>query len=136
MGHLAQLRRREKELLAQKIKLVVVTFEATDLASAYLEAAESQGAEISWPLLLDEKRELYYAYGMLSADFWDIWGPRTWWAYLKEILKGKWPKKSSGDVSQRGGDVLIDPDGVIRLHHVGVGPGDRPELDRILELVS
>lgn len=76
-----------------------------------------------WPLLVDEKRELYRGYGMLAASFWDIWGPKNWWAYLKDVLYGQKLQRSQGDSSQRGGDVLIDPTGMVRLHHVGEGPG-------------
>lgn len=109
---------------------MVVTFEAGFLAKAYV-----ADTGLTWPLLVDEKREHYRAYGMLQAGFWDIWGPKTWWAYLKEILHGRLPKKSAGDINQRGGDVLIDPRGVVRLHHVGAGPADRPLPEDILRRV-
>jgi hypothetical protein len=64
-----------------------------------------------------------------------VWGPRTWWAYLKAILHGDRPRKSEGDIYQRGGDVLVDPEGIVRLHHVGKGPADRPSVDEILARV-
>ncbi|GAB4336721.1 MAG: hypothetical protein Kow0089_07340 [Desulfobulbaceae bacterium] len=108
-------------------RIVVVTFEAGYFAQQYV-----RETGIDWPLLVDEKRELYREYGMLHASFWDIWGPKTWWAYLKEILAGHAPAKSHGDISQRGGDILIDPMGIVRLHHVGNGPADRPPVERIL----
>jgi len=73
---------------------------------------------------------------MLSASFLDIWGPRSWWAYLKEILKGRLPKTSHGDIYQRGGDLLIDPDGIVHLHHVGAGPADRPAVETILQKIT
>lgn len=129
-GHVLQLRQFEKSLSEFKVKVVVVTFEAGFLARNYAEETK-----LKWPLLVDENRELYKAYGMLSASFWDIWGPRTWWAYLKEILHGRLPKKSTGDISQRGGDVLIDPHGIVRLHHVGQGPSDRPSPETILQII-
>jgi hypothetical protein len=121
------LRRYEADLERREVKVVVVTFEAGFLARAYV-----QDTGLRWPLLIDTQRELYRAYGMLEADFWDIWGPRTWWAYLREIARGRLPKKSGGDISQRGGDVLVDPDGIVQLHHVGRGPGDRPSARSIL----
>ncbi len=109
----------------------MVTFEAGYFAKQYV-----QETGISWPLLIDERRELYASYGMLEASFWDIWGPKTWWAYFKELLAGNLPGKSAGDVSQRGGDVLIDPDGIVRFHHIGIGPADRPSIESILEHVK
>ena len=72
---------------------------------------------------------------MLSASFWDVWGPKTWWALLKEIVKGKKLIKSEGDIYQRGGDVLIGPDGTVYLHQIGVGPGDRPTVEALLNKI-
>ena len=110
------------------MRVAVVTFEAGHFARQYI--AETG---LSWPVLVDEQRELYHAYGMLAASFWDIWGPKTWWAYLKAIFHGQKLQKSHGDISQRGGDVLIDPNGVVRLLHVGEGPADRPPVASILQ---
>jgi len=124
------LRDREEEFTKRNVRIVVVTFEHGFLAQSYVE-----DTSLSWPLLVDATRETYRAYGMLSASFWDIWGPRTWWAYLKEILKGQRMEKSGGDISQRGGDVLIDPSGIVALHHVGAGPADRPPVASILERI-
>ena len=124
------MRDREEEFRRRKVRIVVVTFENDFLARIYVEETG-----LSWPLLVDDTRETYRAYGMLSASFWDLWGPRTWWVYLKEILKGKRLKKSEGDISQRGGDVLIDPAGIVALHHVGAGPADRPAVKSILKRI-
>jgi len=124
------LQQYEDELDRRDAKVIVVTFEAGFLARAYIE-----DTGLRWPLLIDTTRELYRAYGMLEAGFWDIWGPGTWWAYLKEFAHGRLPKKSEGDISQRGGDVLVDPAGIVRLHHVGQGPGDRPSARSILAAV-
>ena len=123
---------REKEILLKEnnIQVAVVTFEADYFARQYV-----QETRINWPLLIDNKRELYTEYGMLDASFWDIWGPKTWWAYCKEIFAGHMPRSSTGDISQRGGDVLIDPNGNVVLHHVGTGPSDRPSVESIIAVV-
>ena len=112
------------------MKIAVVTFENDFFARGYV--AETS---LTWPLLVDDTRETYRKNGMLSASFWDIWGPKTWWAYLKEVIKGEKLRKSEGDVYQRGGDVLIDPNGIVSLHHIGVGPADRPAIETILSKV-
>jgi len=125
------LREKEKLLKEHNVQVAVVTFEAGYFAKQYV-----QETGIDWPLLIDEKRELYGSYGMLKASFWDIWGPKTWWAYFKELLAGHLPKSSAGDISQRGGDVLVDPDGTVQLHHVGSGPTDRPSVESILAYVQ
>lgn len=73
---------------------------------------------------------------MDEASFLDIWGPKTWLAYIKAIIKGQKLKKSDADIRQRGGDVLIDPEGIVRMHHVGAGPGDRPGVEMILMILK
>ena len=96
------------------MKLAVVTFEKDFFARSYV--AETA---LTWPLLVDDTRETYRNYGMLSASFWDIWGPKKWWAFY-----------------QRGGDVLIDLNGIVSLHHVGAGPdASRPECLETLRCV-
>ena len=109
----------------------MVTFAHDFLARGYV--AETA---LKWPLLIDSDRQVYRSYGMLTASFWDIWGPRTWLVYARELLKGQKLEKSEDDIYQRGGDVLIDPQGIVRLHHVGSGPADRPAVDLILNKIS
>ncbi|MBW2254313.1 MAG: AhpC/TSA family protein [Deltaproteobacteria bacterium] len=125
------MRHIEKTLDAYDVKVAVVTFEAGFLARAYV-----QETGLQWPLLVDTDRTLYHAYDMLNASFWDVWGPKTLWAYAKELLGGAKLVKSDGDISQRGGDVLIDPESIVRLHHVGDGPADRPPVAKLLEVIE
>ena len=124
------MREHEAELTELSVKVAVVTFEAGFLARQYIEESG-----LIWPLLIDENRALYRGYGMHSASFWDIWGVKTWLAYARSIMAGQKLQQSHGDVSQRGGDVLIDPGGMVRLHHVGEGPADRPSLASILDSI-
>jgi hypothetical protein len=125
------LRDLEVEFTERNVKIVIITFENNFLARSYVEETS-----LSWPLLVDEKREVYRDYGMLSASFWDIWGPKTWWVYLREILKGEKLRKSESDIFQRGGDLLIDPTGIVRMHHIGAGPADRPAVEMILHIID
>jgi peroxiredoxin len=126
-----QLRDHEEEFSRQNAKIVVVTFEDRPSSRRYVEETA-----LPWPLMIDETRELYRSYGMLPGSFWDIWGPRTWLAYLKEIIKGQKLRKSEADVMQRGGDVLIDPDGIVQMHHVAKGPAYRPRVETILQVID
>jgi hypothetical protein len=57
------------------------------------------------------------------------------WVYLKLLLSGRKLRAPSGDPRQLGGDVLVDPTGTVRLHHVGRGPADRPSVDTLLDAV-
>jgi hypothetical protein len=125
------LRDKEVELVRRNVKVVVVTFENDFLARCYVE-----DTALAWPILIDTTREVYKGYGMHSASFWDVWGIKTWLVYSKELLKGVKPQKSEGDIYQRGGDVLVDPGGIVRLHHIGRGPADRPSVGQILRVIS
>lgn len=125
------MRDKADELVRLNVKVVVITFENDFLARCYVEETA-----LAWPILVDSTRDVYRSYGMLSASFWDVWGFKTWRAYFKELLKGNKPKKSDGDVYQRGGDVIIDPGGIVRLHHIGEGPADRPSVEKIFTVIS
>jgi len=113
------------------VKIVVVTFESDVSSANYIKETT-----LTWPLIIDENRTLYKSYGMEDASLLDIWGPKTWLAYIKALTRGQKLKKSDADIRQRGGDVLIDPDGIVRMHHVGAGPGDRPGVGIILKATS
>ena len=122
------MQQQQRALQDWGIRVAVVTFETTPFVRAYL--AETN---VTWPVLIDHDRTLYRGYGMHRGRLRDIWGGRTWLAYMKELARGRLPKYSGADTRQLGGDVLIDPAGIVRLHHVGTGPADRPSVAAILE---
>jgi len=127
----SQLRQRERELKDKAVAACIVTFDAGPLASAYV-----RETELAWPLLVDEDRSLYKAYGMLRGSPWNLYGPAACWAYLKLLARGRRLHRPGSDVHQLGGDVLIDPEGIVQLHHVGAGPADRPAVTSIIERVG
>ncbi len=100
------------------------------MAQAYLDQSR-----LNWPLLLDEKLTLYSAYGMTRGSWLDIYGPASIWRYITLIAGGRLPGKPGRDWRQLGGNVLIDPNGVVRLHHVSATPHDRPDVQSILNIV-
>jgi hypothetical protein len=109
------------------VRVVVVTFEGPQAAAAYV--AETA---VDWPVLVDDERSLYRAYGLQRAKLRHLIGPTTLIAYAREALRGTFPRRPTGDTMQQGGDVLIDPSGVVRFHDIGAGSGYRPTLERIL----
>lgn len=113
------------------MKVAVVTFEVGPLAESYV-----RETRLEWPLLVDESRQLYAAYGMHRGTWWEIFGPASIWIYAKLLLRGRKLRRPHGDPSQLGGDVLIDPQGIVRLHHVGAGPADRPSVESLLHVIQ
>jgi len=126
-----QLQQHEKQLDSLGVKVVVVTFEIESLARAYVE-----DTGISWPVLVDPLREIYRAYGMERGKWWQIYGPPTLWLYFKLAVRGRKALPATGDPNQLGGDILIDPEGIVRLHHVGSGPADRPTVAHLLDAIQ
>jgi alkyl hydroperoxide reductase subunit AhpC len=124
------LRQREDELESLGLRVAVVTFEVGSVAKDY-----ARDTNLRWPLLADGARELYTAYGMAHGTRWQVFGPPAWWIYAKLLLKGYRLIRLDGDFLQLGGDILVDPEGVVRIHHVGSGPADRPSVDSILKAV-
>jgi len=124
------LRRREDEIERLGVAIVAVTFEARERAEEYV-----RETGLRWPLLIDRRRALYSAYGMGRGRGWAIWGPASWWVYIKLIARGRRLRRPTGDIHQLGGDVLVDPAGRVALRHVGKGPADRPAVAALLDQV-
>jgi alkyl hydroperoxide reductase subunit AhpC len=124
---LLQLQQAREELDRLEIQTLVVTFEGRREAREYLDETG-----LIWPLLVDTDRQLYRAYDMHAARLRHLWGFATMRAYGREALRGRFPRIPRADTAQQGGNVLIDPGGVVRLHHVGSGPADRPTVATVL----
>ena len=118
---MSQLRQQQDRLDELNIKVKVVTFDNDSMAKAYV-----QENKLSWPLLLDTKRELYSAYGMEKGSLWSLANPVAIVRYVWLMLNGKNLGKPGSDLFQLGGDILIDPEGIVRMHHASIGPHDRP----------
>ena len=124
-----QLYERQDQFSELDVAVLVVTFDPLAAAEAYVKATS-----LEWPLLVDESRSLYEQYGMGAASLGKLLGPSVWWAGIKLLLKGRRLAKPGRDLRQLGGDVLIDPNGIIRLCHLSSGPTDRPSVEGILEI--
>ncbi len=124
------MRQQEHELARLGVQVAVVTFQAGRFVEAYIHETA-----LSWPILIDDALRLYGAYGMGRGRLWDVLGPSAWWVYVKLMFRGRRPRMPTGRFDQLGGDVLIDPDGIVRLCYVGRGPAHRPAPEAILDVV-
>jgi AhpC/TSA antioxidant enzyme len=109
------------------IRVKVITFDADSLALAYVKQTK-----LRWPLILDPEQRLYDAYGMTRGSWWSMYGLPSIWKYLRLIVQGHMPGKPGKDWRQLGGDVLIDRQGIVRLHYISTSPHDRPTIDSLL----
>ena len=101
------------------------------MAMAYV-----KNTNLEWPLLIDQERKLYRAYGFERGRWWDIYNPASILKYLRLILTGQTPGKPGRDWRQLGGNVLIDPAGFVRMIHISQNPHDRPEVGAMLAVVD
>lgn len=122
------MQQADRSLHELGIRVCIVTFEGQERARSY--AAETR---TPWPVLTDIDRELYRAYGMERLSWRQLAQPSAIALYLGEFLRGNFPRPPEADPHQAGGDVLIDPDGIVRLVHAGRGSADRPTVKRLLD---
>ena len=126
-----QLQQSRSKFDALGVVVYIITFDSESLAKAYV-----QQTKLPWPLLIDSERSVYDAYRMSRGSWWAIMNPASIWGYIKLMLTGRMPGKSGKDFKQLGGDVLIDSNGVVQLHHVSQSPHDRPSVESLLATVS
>jgi len=122
----AQLRQQEDELNKLNVSVLVVTFGSSPLARAWLEETR-----VSFPVLLDEERQVYRAYG-LERSWLRSWNLRTTWRYVQLIRAGRRWRGVQGDSTQLGGDFIVDSAGIVRLAYRSHDPTDRPPVSALL----
>lgn len=94
----------------------------------------AQQRDARWPMLHDQDRELYRAYSFERASLAKLMGPIAVLKYIPQILAGQ-SGPVGKDIFQMGGNVLIDPDGIVRIHHISAQPHDRPTAIKILDCI-
>ena len=82
------------------------------------------------PLLADEGRTVYKAYGMRIGSLREIYSPEVIAKYARLIRGGmKMKMKTDEDTRQLGGDVIVGADGRIILAHCSKNQADRPSVE-------
>lgn len=88
------------------------------------------------PLLADESRTVYKAYGMRVGSLREIYSPDVLRKYVALIRGGrKLRLKTDEDTRQLGGDVIVGPDGHILLAHCSHNQADRPSVERLITAI-
>jgi peroxiredoxin len=87
---------------------------------------------LTYPVLADEARAAYRAYGLGRGSWRRVWGLRTMRAYGRLLRAGQRPHLPSEDTLQLGGDFVVDPDGRVAYAYRSAGPDDRPSVDDLI----
>lgn len=120
------MRQRQVELDAVGVRIYAVSFETPSRLRAYVRLHQ-----VSFPVLADPGRVAYLRYGMQRGAWWRIYGPRVLWRYARAYARGE-RVHIQGDTLQRGGDIIVDRDGVVRFGHAGADSFDRPSVDDLI----
>ena len=120
----------------ERSHVALVTFTTPDEAAAY-----QQRRQLPFPILIDEDRTVYRAYGLGRGSFLDVWGwraVRRYWQILRPSGPGSRHdlQPTSEDTRQLGGDMVIAPDGRLAWGHWSLNSSDRPSVDEIVHAVS
>ena len=125
------MREYEKVLADHDVDVKIVTFDEDVMAQAYV-----RQTKLSWPLLIDQEKELYRGYGLRKASWWQLYRPRSIIRYLALMIRGVRPGQPGSDWQQLGGNVVIDPQSRVALLHMSEDPHDRPPVAELLKLVG
>jgi hypothetical protein len=89
--------------------------------------------ELPYPVLVDEQRSAYSAWGLERGSVAAVWGdPRAWLRSAAAVLAGERPLRPGGDTLQLGGDFVVDPSGSVAYAR----PQRRDDRPSIAELVG
>ena len=91
---------------------------------------------LRYPVLADEARDAYHAYGLGRAPWWRVWGPRTLGAYARLLRAGRRLDRPTQDTRQLGGDFVVDPTGRLSYAYRSSRPDDRPAVDALVAAVG
>ena len=91
---------------------------------------------LRYPVLADEARDAYRAYGLGRAPWWRVWGPRTLGAYARLLRAGRRLDRPTQDTRQLGGDFVVDPTGRLSYAYRSSRPDDRPAVDALVAAVG
>lgn len=93
------------------------------------------GLDVPFPVLLDEQRGAYTAWGLTRASWAGIWlDPGVWRAYARLLRSGERLRSAGRDTRQLGGDFVIAAEGRIAYSRPQ-RRDDRPPVGELLNRV-
>ena len=127
---MSQLRQKHGEIEARGAIVLAVSFEPRDRLFQL-----SRLLQLPFPLLSDQERDSYRAYGLQRGSLRQIFSFQTVLTYVKLLSKGRSYQFRRSDLRQLGGDFIIDPEGVIRYQYRSAAPHDRPSVEELLSSI-
>lgn len=125
------MRQKHVEIEALGAAVLAVSFEPRDRLFQL-----SHVVRLPFPLLSDQERDTYRAYGLERGNLRQIFSPRTALTNVKLMARGRMYHFRRSDLRQLGGDFIVDPDGVIRYQYRSAAPHDRPSVEELIERIK
>ena len=132
-AHLLEVQDSLPTISEQGAQVLVVAFDTVEQLEGY-----RSRLKLTFPVAADPERVAYEAYGLTQGSLLHIWHPKTLWRYVVLRLKGRKlqrPKKGD-DLTQLGGDFVVNARGEVIFAHYSSRPDDRPEVAAIMDAVS
>jgi hypothetical protein len=116
---------------AMGAEVLVVSFEPVERLPGYRSLH-------GWPFPVasDPERAAYRAFGLESAPWRALLGPRVVARYARLMLQGYRPGYSGADVHQLGGDFVIDGGRRLLYAHRSADPADRPPVSALVSALA
>ena len=124
------MRERQTELASLGARVIAISFESPDRAALFA-AWES----VPFPLVLDSSRRAYAAFGLQAAAPSKLWNWNSLRAYVQGMIRGRGLRLPRADISQLGGDFVLDGANRIVFAHRSLEPANRPSVSDILAAV-
>jgi hypothetical protein len=124
------LREHETELTSLGARVIAISFESPDRAAVF-----AGWESLPFPLLLDPSRRAYAAFGLQEAAPSRLWNWNSLRAYVRGMIRGRGPRLPHADITQLGGDFVIDAANRIVFEHRSAEPADRPSVADILAAI-
>ena len=130
-AHLSQIRQQYGRIQHAGGEVIVISFAAPEALQRLIQAHK-----LPFTMLTDPERKVYRQYGMLYRDTGPVQTWKTLSTYVKLRLAGYPKPLRGGDPRQMGGNVVIDPSGIIRFLHRSQFPEDRPTAADVVQTLT
>lgn len=127
---MAQLCQRQAELEQRRARVTIISFSAPPYVRTWL---QETGAPFQ--VLLDSELSAYRRYG-LERSLVRTLSPRTVLHYTLNWYKVPLWRYGQEDVTQLGGNFIVDADGKLLLIHRSSEPVDRPTMDQLFAVLD
>lgn len=121
-------------LLSSEVDAVVVTFAPRSELGAYRRhlGLDARGVAV----VTDPDRSLYRSFGFRRGTWRAVYGVGTLRMYGRLLRSGRRLRRPTQDTRQLGGDVVIDPSGVVRAVFRPASPDARPSLAQLAAVID